>query len=403
MTEDGYDPFTKHPAAAVEALLGDGCPIRTFGGFDHPLHIVHRHADVRSILSQQKLYTMKFGQLHLYEPGQGLTVDPPVHTTLRRLLNPLFTAQSVGRHADAIAAIADRLIDAIIDRGAADIYPDFAATYAVNVAADMFGIDPSRQQQFRGWATDFSQGIQSGDEARANAGRDGVYRYFGTLMDDRRARIARGEPVPEDLVTVLVRGVHPEGRPFVDDELLPTTILLLVGGIETTSFLITNCLYRLLSERSLWERVRADPALVPVAVEESLRFDAPVLGLFRTNEEPVCLHGRELPADSKIQLVYAAANRDATVFAEADRFSLDRDLITLRRDHFAFGGGIHACLGSALARLSARTALASFIRRMPDLALAGPAARFETQPGGIAINNGFISLPVTWAASGGDA
>lgn len=187
-----------------------------------------------------------------------------------------------------------------------------------------------------------------------------------------------------------------EGRPFSDEELLPNTILLLSGGIDTTTFLLTDCVYRLLADRSLWDRVCAESALVPAAIEESLRYDSPVFGTFRTNDEPVTLHGVDIPKDSKIQMLYPSANRDPAIFADPDRYSLDRDLVTLRRDHLAFGGGIHACIGSSFARLSGRIALEVLTRRLPALELAREPVRYVTAPGAITANNGFSSLPLRW-------
>jgi cytochrome P450 len=228
------------------------------------------------------------------------------------------------------------------------------------------------------------------------AANQSISDYFGGLMLRRRAAIAAGEPVADDLITVFVTAKHPDGRPFAEQELMPNVTLLLAGGIETSSFLLTNCVYRLLSERALWNRVCADPDLAEKAIEESLRFDSPVFGTFRTNNKAITMHGVDISADSKIQMLHASANRDPAVFEDPDRFSLDRDLLVLRQTHLAFGGGIHSCIGKSLARLSTSTALRAWAGRVPTLEIAGEVVRFRTVRGSIAINNGLISLPVSW-------
>jgi len=176
-----------------------------------------------------------------------------------------------------------------------------------------------------------------------------------------------------------------------DFDLLSLLTQLLVGGNETTTSLITNCVWRLLERRELWEQVCADPSLVEVAVEESLRFDAPVLGLFRTTNCPVTVRGVEIPAEAKVHLLYSAADRDPDVFEDPDTFRLDRDVEHLRRKHVAFGSGIHHCLGAPLARMESRIALAALTRRLPAMELDGPTARIEPF-----LLYGRHRLPVRW-------
>ena len=394
--EAHYDPFSANPAAAYPALRAAQCPVHRYQGAEHSFYALSRHADVRSALARSAVFTMKYGQMHTYLPGQGLTVDPPVHTVLRRLLNPLFTPQRVSVLASKLEKIAVALVGEMAPRRNADFYADFACSYPVHVAAEVLGVDPSRKDEFRSWVSDFTAGLNSGDQALETSARKAVYGYFGSLMQERRAALARGDACPDDLISVLISGEHPEGRPFEDEELLPNTILLLAGGVDTSSFLLTNCTYRLLENRALWERVCADASLIPLAIEESLRFDSPVFGTFRTNDEPVNLHGVDIPQDSKIQLLYASANRDPAVFPDPDTYRLDRDIVLLRRDHLAFGGGVHACIGNSLARLSAKIALTVLTRRLPSLRLAGTPRRYEKVPAAIAINNGLVSLPIRW-------
>ena len=149
---------------------------------------------------------------------------------------------------------------------------------------------------------------------------------------------------------------------------------LLVAGHETTTSLITNAVWRLLEDRSRWERLVADPGLVPNVIEESLRFDPPVLGLCKTNNRPVQRHGVDIAQDSKVMVLYASANRDESTFERPDEFVMDRSLLESKR-HLSFGWGTHFCLGAHLARLTARLALTVLVDELPTLRIDGPTER----------------------------
>lgn len=165
-----------------------------------------------------------------------------------------------------------------------------------------------------------------------------------------------------------------------------------VGGAETTTSLLTNILWRLLEVPERWERLRAEPSLIPVAVEESLRFDPPTLGTFRRSTREVDLHGHALPAGSKLFFALSSANRDPQVFERPDEFNLDRSSNELSR-HLAFGHGAHFCPGAALSRLEARIALSVLVQRLPNPRLLGSGERIEP------FNYwGRRSLPLAWGA-----
>jgi cytochrome P450 len=167
---------------------------------------------------------------------------------------------------------------------------------------------------------------------------------------------------------------------------------LLIAGHETSTSLITNCVWRLLEDREdRWERVVAEPALIATAVEESLRFDPPVLGLCRTNDEDAEIGDVTIPADSKVMVLYASANRDPARFPDRpDEFVLDRPLLETRR-HYSFSWGIHHCLGAHLARLTARVTIEELASRLPGLELAGTPTRVPSP-----FLWGRKTLPVRW-------
>ena len=176
-----------------------------------------------------------------------------------------------------------------------------------------------------------------------------------------------GEPAD---VLGLLAGAREHGELLPEAQLLSVLSQLLVGGNETTTSLITNAMWRLL-QFNLWHEVVAQPELIDAAVEESLRFDPPVLSLYRNTARAVTLHGVSIPQGAKVCLHYAAANRDPDVFNEPDRFDLHRP----RQRHLAFGLGVHFCLGAPMARLEAQIALATLAQRLPQISLLNDGER----------------------------
>jgi cytochrome P450 len=216
--------------------------------------------------------------------------------------------------------------------------------------------------------------------------------YAREAVAARRADADAGRPVPEGLLTHLALDESDGGERMPVDEVANMCLQLLVAGHETTTSLITNALWRLLSVRERWERLVAEPDLVTNVVEESLRFDPPVLALCRTNNRPVRLHDTDLDADSKVMVVYASPNRDPALFEEPDEFRPDRPVAESRR-HFSFGKGIHHCLGADLARLTGRVGLAALVERLPTLRLDGEPARIAAP-----FLWGRHTLPAAWDA-----
>jgi len=182
------------------------------------------------------------------------------------------------------------------------------------------------------------------------------------LLDPRAKR---------DLLTLIAGARWEDGRPIAETDAQSVLMQLLVGGNETTTSLMTNLVWRLLEVPERWAALVRDPSLVEAAIEESLRFDPPVLGLYRNTTRDVVVDGVTIPANSKVYINYAAANRDASVFRDPDTFDLHRPA----RRHMSFGLGVHFCLGAPTARMEAEIALHALLRRMPGLRLLGSGER----------------------------
>ena len=216
--------------------------------------------------------------------------------------------------------------------------------------------------------------------------------YFDDHVAARRRLIEAGAGAPDDYTTMMLQATY-EGRRLDDDEVRRVLQLLLLGGIETTSLLLSNLLHRLITEPGLVDTLRADPSLDEVAVEESLRLDSPTLGLFRTPTQTCRVRGVEIPADAKTMVLFAAVNRDPELWDDPDSFRLDRDRNQLRR-HYGFGHGVHLCLGAPLARLEGRVALRTLVERLPGLRYDGEPRRVSTM-----IFRGFDRQPIAWDAA----
>ena len=246
---------------------------------------------------------------------------------------------------------------------------------------------------FRTWVLPMAEAVAyAGGRAATpevvNAYRD-YNEYFGPHIARRADAIAAGDEVPDDLLTRLLT-VERDGQRLSQQQVVAFCQFLLVAGSETTTLLIGNMVHRLLEHPDQLDLIREDRSLIANAIEESLRFDAPVHGLFRTNNCPVTIHEVEIPVDSKVYMMFGSANRDPEAWEDPDRFDITRDLKELKR-HAAFGVGIHYCLGAPLSRLEAALALEIILDRMPLLRAAGEPTLVKAP-----VLKGFETMPVRW-------
>lgn len=387
-----YDPFGPRvladPAAAHAALL-EGCPVHRYDRWEPPFYTLSRYDDVAAALRDTVTFSSRYGQGPRYQEQRGMQADAPEHTFYRRVVQKAFTPRAVAAMERRVEAITAGLIDAVADTGEADLHDALAYPLPTVVIAEMLGVPPADRPAFKRWSDAQVAAMGQADPDAYAQERRELRDYLAGQVGERRQAEAAGRALPDDLMSALVTA-EDEGSRLPDEGVLNVLVQLLVGGNETTTSLVTNAVLRL-TEGGLWDRLRARPELVEVAVEESLRYDSPVLGLFRTTTRPVELHGIRIPEGAKVMLLYAAANRDPRAFPDAHAFRLDRDLTELRRRHLAFGLGVHVCLGAALARLESRIVLRQVAERLRDLRIAGPAERIRPF-----MLWGRRTLPVTW-------
>lgn len=382
MTEVDYNPFAgpdfEDPAAAHRKLR-EGCPVHRFDGGGLEFVSLSRHADVLSALKNIEVFSSSWGQGPQRKPAIALFNDPPEHTRFRRLINTSFTPRAALALEPMIVSLVDELVDGMLESSdrRADLHDALAMPLPVIVIARMLGVPEEMRDTFKEWSDSQLQGMNGTDPAREAKARKALADYMLAEVDARRSIARDGGEMPNDIISDIVAASLDDERPITDAEMLSLLTQILVGGNETTTSLITNLMWRLLGDRTLWEAIVSDPDLVDLAIEESLRFDPPVLGLYRTTTCPVTMSGTEIAAEDKVHILYASANRDPVVWEHPDEFRLDRDINRLRQ-HLSFGFGTHVCPGAALARTEARAALRKLISAAPSLRLVGEPERIET-------------------------
>jgi cytochrome P450 family 142 subfamily A polypeptide 1 len=294
-----------------------------------------------------------------------------------------FTPARVRASAPRIRAICDELIDAVCEQGECDFRHDLAAPLPLIVICDMLGIPADDRADVLRWSDDMLGSLNGGaDSLQAAASSFGQYlEYAHALLAARRADPA------DDLVSVLVHA-EVDGDRLTDDELVFDVLLLLLGGDETTRNVTCGGMEQLLAHPEQLARLVDKPALLPVAVEEMLRWVSPIKNMSRTVAVDVDLGGQRLTTGDVVLLLYESANFDESHFADAERFDVGRS----PNEHVAFGFGAHFCLGAILARVELHAMFERLLARMPDLELAGdgPPPRLLT---------GISDMPVRFSPS----
>jgi len=288
------------------------------------------------------------------------TNDPPTHTRLRQLVSKAFTPRMIEQNEVRVRAIVEGLLDAVLTKGAFDLVQDLAYPLPVIVIAEMLGIETDRMEDFKRWSDDVihitATQADPATQARYLQSWQEFKEYVSRTIDERR-REPRG-----DLITALVQAQE-ERDALSLNEILNFILLLLVAGNETTTNLIANGALALFENFEQAQKLRQRPELIHSMVEEALRYDSPIQGTFRNTTSEVEVGGVTIPADSKVALLWGAANRDERQFPDADRFDIERT----PNQHVAFGLGIHVCLGAPLARQEARLATEALLRRMRNI------------------------------------
>lgn len=313
-----------------------------------------------------------------------LTRDPPDHTRLRSLVNQAFTPRRIAGLEGRLCQIVSELLDAGLAQGRFDLVKDFADPLPGAVISALLSIEPERRADMERWSGDIVKSVAGfGNQHNRERTRQS-YREFDAYFENKIEQRRRHRH--NDLLGELVVAQEEHGA-LSSVEITSFCMLLFIAGTETTTNLITNATMALLAHPEQERNFRAEPSLIASLIEETLRYDPPVQGMFRTTRREVERFGVRIGPDQKVLALIAAGNRDPSVFPDPDRF----DLLRTPNPHTAFGQGIHYCLGASLARLEARLALGALFRRTSAIRrdAAGEAQRLSTQ-----IVRGMVRYPV---------
>jgi cytochrome P450 len=358
---------------------------------------VFRYADVEPVLADPQTFSSDLTgliprqpEVELFSRGNFVRMDPPRHDKLRRLVSKAFTPKVVAALAPRIGELAGELLDEVRGQDRFDVVASLAYPLPVIVIAELIGVPPGDRPRFRQWADALLRNVPADrlvpDEATLKAMGDrmrDMIDYLGAHIRDRRAHPTG------DLTSTLI-DAEVDGERLVDGEIVGFVGLLLLAGHITTTTLISNAVVCLDAHPDAARALRADPTLVPSALEEVLRYRTPFPRLARIATAPATIGDRQIAARDVITLWLASANHDDERFADPERFDITR----APNPHLSFGHGIHFCLGAPLARLEGAIAMPLLLDRCKDLAVAEGAEFYDAR-----VMTGAISLPVdaVWA------
>ncbi len=345
------------------------------------------HAAVLDAERNPELFS-NAGGIRPDQPGMPymIDMDDPAHLLRRKLVNAGFTRKRVMDKLPAIGTLCDTLIDAVCEKGECDFVRDIAAPLPMAVIGDMLGVLPQERELLLKWSDDLVCGLSSHvDEQTVQLLMDTFAAYTAFTMDVIAKR--RADPT-DDLFSVLVNS-EVEGQRMEDAEIVMETLLILIGGDETTRHTLSGGTEQLLRHPDQWAALTADPTKLPGAIEEMLRWTSPVKNMCRTLTADTEFYGTALRKDEKIMLMFESANFDEEVFGDPQNFRIDRT----PNNHVAFGFGTHFCMGNQLARLELKIMIEKVLSRLPDLRLAD-ADMLPLRPANFV--SGLESMPVVF-------
>lgn len=383
---DPLQPETFDSANGEYAELRARCPVahsEAWGGF----WALMKHDDVSAaaadwqtfITSKQNVvpkvaFTGRRPPLHL---------DPPEHTPYRRAIAPLLSERKVAKLEPVVRRICRDLLANMVARGGGDVVADFSAHMPIAVFAHWMNLSPDAIEELTRVGQRYNIAVQSNDMDSTKESSLVLYDMARAIVADRKAKPL---PIDEDVTSALL-ATRVDGEPLPEEMIVGTIRQVLVVGIIAPSVMIGSIAVHLGRDRALQAELRANPALVPAAIEEFLRLYTPYRGFARTAVRDVTIRGRTIPAGEPIALVYASANRDEEVFEAPEAFRIDRPNM---KESVAFGRGPHMCVGAALARLELQVALDELLAAAPGFVLAG-----EPKPTRFP-EIGALSVPVTF-------
>jgi len=368
----GMDPEMARNPQPIFKSLRDDMPVMSV---DMPSGargvVLTRKEDIMSALRQPDVFSSNMDAVDLKNkrPMIPLQIDPPEHKKFRKLLDPIFAPRKMAAMDEEVSVLVNRLIDRFIDRGEVDFAKEFSIPFPSEVFITLLGLPLEELPEFLKMkdgiirpdhVTGRGYGSQAAQDYQQQIA-DSVYDYFDMVLDQREAERR------DDLLSLFL-DAEMEGDRLSREDILDICFLFLIAGLDTVTATL-DCMFSFLAQHPGHRRqLVEDPALIPNAIEEMLRWETPVMGIARVAVEETEVGGCPVHAGDQIMVMIGSANTDEAEYADGDVVRWDRDV----NPHIAFGGGIHRCLGSHLARMELRVALREWHKRIPD---------YEVEPG----------------------
>ena len=343
------------------------CPIarsQEYGGFWAALgyeEVLRVITDIENFTTSKQNAIPKFAFTGVRPP---LHLDPPDHMAYRRVINAFFTPPKMRALEPKVRAASVELLDPLIDRGWADVCKEYAHKFPAHVFARFFNLSVDTAEEIKKVSGTYVDAIQVLDHEVVKKLSRRLYEIAGSIIEDRRTNAYDPD---EDLTAALLAAEY-QGGPLPADMVLGCVRQLIVTGMVAPSVFTGNMFVHLSRDADLQQQLRAEPTLIPAAVEEFLRLYSPYRGMARTAREDVVVSGQLIGKDDPIALVYTSANRDERVFPQGDEFVLNRPNIA---QHISFGRGTHSCPGAPLARMMMTITLEEALARSASFTLAG--------------------------------
>ena len=358
------DEEMNDPSISASKLL-NGDRIYKYELYEPPFYILSRYEDLNYALREPDIFIEGFGNGPNFVDSKGVLSDGEHHTLIRRIVQPNFLMGSIARLQNRLEEITEELLDDVEEMDEWDIHDNLSFPLPVIIICEILGIPIDDIHKFKRWADASVEQMCSEDPHSYDEELKQLEGYLLNLILKKRNQ------VEDD--TLLSRISHAKiGKDYLsDDEAVKLTIQIFVAGNETTTSLISNLFWRMMTIDNLWERFVDGEIDINDAITESLRYDPPLLGLFKTTSKEVNINGNIIPKKTKVMMHYGAANRDPEVFNNPNIFDINRDGSKV----ISFSVGVHICLGRELAKLETRVALNAIKNRFPNIRLLNDGER----------------------------
>jgi cytochrome P450 len=361
----GMDAATCADPGPMFAALREHAPVMTIPGQGV---IVSRFVDVDHVLHDPELFCSKeAAELGNIRPLIPLSIDAPEHRTYRKILDPLFSPRATAAMTEPVTRLVNELIDGFIAEGEVDFADRFSIPFPSQVFLELLGLPQDELPTFLAMKDGIIRpGEIVGDEPTSDAAKahqrataDSIYAYFGKVLDERAVE-GRDDLLTRFLTTEI------DGDVLTREDILDICFLFLIAGLDTVTATLSCMFAYLVSHPERRDALVADPSLIDGAIEEMLRYETPVMGVARMATRDTEIAGCPVTKGDLVIAMIGSANLDDAMVEDASKVRFDRD----SKRHLSFGGGVHRCLGSHLARLELRIALTEWHRRIPDYAVA---------------------------------